>query len=692
MKKGLNAPKAGCWCLLFFTSLFTGLSCAGTPGGKPAITLAASEREPYLGRALPGNGPVYEIVAEAMRRAGYELKVEFYPSLRARKLAARGVVDGVMPLYDSPEFAEDFLFSIPFLGDQVGLLKKRDLDVFFPVDPRTDLKEALAGLGEYRFGVQSGASELGVIQRAVGRSIQSVTEQLQNLDKLDHGRVDLVAIDKYIAADLMTDHRPHLIGQLEFMSPYLLNREFHVAFTRSNADALSHKAAIDAALASMAEDGTLQSIQDKHGLYASKPRSEEKKTLVIGVVDNPDMITMRRLSSEFEKANPDIQLEWRLLAENTLRRRLLSDLAIADGQFDVMTIGAYEAPIWAKRQWLHPIENLPESYQLDDVLQSVRSMLSHDEQLYALPFYAESSMTYYRTDLFAAAGLSMPPQPTYEDIRRFAERLHKPEESQYGICLRGKAGWGQNMALLGTMVNTFGGRWFDMQWRAQLDSDAWRQAVTFYTGLITDFGTPNPTDNGFKANLALFSEGHCAMWIDATVAAGLLFNPEQSRVHDRLGFSAAPIAETTRGANWLWTWALAIPESSEYKQAAQTFIEWATSQDYIVMVAEEQGWVSVPPGTRRSTYQNPHYRNAAPFADTVLAAIEGASPNNSTLQPVPYTGVQFVGIPEFNAIGNYVGRVVADIVRGDKSVDAGLKDAQQWTLKRMEDSGYVQTQ
>ena len=331
------------------------------------------------------------------------------------------------------------------------------------------------------------------------------------------------------------------------------------------------------------------------------------ETVTIATVNNGDMIVMQKLSSGFEEQHPDIDLEWVVLEENVLRQRVTTDIATDGGQFDVMTIGTYEVPIWAAQGWLEPVNELGDEYDIEDVLAPVRDGLSYEGTLYALPFYAESSMMFYRADLFEEAGIEVPEQPSWQDVRGWAEQLHDPDNELYGICLRGKPGWGENMAFVSTLVNTFGGQWFNNDWQPQLNSEPWKEAVTFYVDLLGNYGPPGASSNGFNENLALFSTGKCAMWIDATVAAGMLFNPAQSQVADKLGFAQAPIDKHPKGSNWLWSWALGIPASSDAKDAAKTFVTWATSKDYIQMVGESEGWVAVPPGTRTSTYERQEY-------------------------------------------------------------------------------------
>ena len=246
------------------------------------------------------------------------------------------------------------------------------------------------------------------------------------------------------------------------------------------------------------------------------------------------------------------------------------------------------------------------------------------------------------------------------------------------------------MAFLTTLANTFGGRWFDMDWNPTLDTPEWENAVDFYVEMLNEYGPPGASSNGFNENLALFSTGKCGMWIDATVAAGLLSNPEESQVTDTVGFAPAPVADYPNGSNWLWAWALAIPETSQSPEAAERFVAWATSQEYIELVAEEKGWVAVPPGTRVSTYENPNYQEAAPFASIVLNSIQSADVTNPSPEPTPYTGVQYVDIPEFQAIGAQVGQQMAAALAENISVEEALSKSQAETETFMKQAGYIE--
>ena len=417
---------------------------------------------------------------------------------------------------------------------------------------------------------------------------------------------------------------------------------------------------------------------------------EAETSITIATVNNDDMTRMQALSANFTAANPDIELNWVTLEENVLRQRVTTDIATGSGRFDVVTIGTYEVPIWAERNWLVPLRDMPDGYNVEDILPAIRAGLSIGGTLYAAPFYGESSFTMYRTDLFEKVGLQMPAEPSWDFIKQAAAAITDKSNEIYGICLRGKPGWGENMALLTAMANSYGARWFDEQWRPQFDSEAWASTLNDYRMLLNDYGPPDASANGYNENLALFQDGKCGIWIDATVAASAVTNAGQSKVADRVGFALAPDNGLGKRSNWLWAWSLAISAGSQKQEAAKKFVAWATSREYTELIAEKDGWANVPPGTRASLYSNPAYLDAAPFAQMTLASIQAADPQNPTVEEVPYTGIQYVAIPEFQSIGTAVGQRFALSLEGAISSDEALANAQWVTGKVIERARFLE--
>ncbi|MEP2715630.1 sugar ABC transporter substrate-binding protein [Pseudophaeobacter sp.] len=407
--------------------------------------------------------------------------------------------------------------------------------------------------------------------------------------------------------------------------------------------------------------------------------SAAAETLTIAIVNNGHMINMQKVAEAYT-AETGVELKWVSLEEGVLREQVTSDTATGGGQYDVINIGMQEAPIWGAAGWIEPL-NFSDTYDVDDILPAMRNGLSHEGKLYAAPFYGESSMVMYRKDLTDKAGLTVADNDSWDNIRAAAAAIHDPDNGVYGACLRGKPGWGDNMAFISTVVNSFGGAWFDADMRPTLDSPEWKAAINFYVDLLGNYGPPGSEGNSFNEILALYNEGKCGMWIDATIAASFL-------EVEGVAYAQSPNAGNPVGANWLWAWAMAIPAGSPNAEAAGDFIEWATSKDYVQAVGNHPdfGWDAVPTGQRASTYAIPEFKAAAGFASAELAAIETAAPGATDLKP--YVGVQFAAIPEFPEVGSAVAQEMAAALSGAKSVDEALAASQQAADAIMKEAGY----
>jgi len=417
----------------------------------------------------------------------------------------------------------------------------------------------------------------------------------------------------------------------------------------------------------------------------------DNATITVAVTANPLMQTIEKLTpSGFEKTHPGIKVKFVTLDEDTERADVEKDVAANGGQYDVVMIGPNDIASWAKNGWIDDLTSdatKDKSYDVNDLLKPIRQALSSDGKLYAVPFYGESSFLMYRKDLLQAAGLTMPANPTWDQVAAIAKKLNDPAKGVAGICLRGKTGWGENLAAFDTVVNTFGGQWFDKNWNAKLNTPAFAQAANFYVNLIKDAGEKGAANDSFTECLNIMEQGKAAMWYDATVAASTIDAPG-SPIQGKLGFAPAPV-EKTKSSGWLWSWALALESASKNKAAAWKFMDWATSKAYINYDASKNGWAAVPPGTRTSTYQNPKYQAAAKdFAGLTLQEINSVNVDQPGVAPQPVPGVQYVGIPEFETFGQSVSAELTKAIAGQESVSSFLSKSQQIAQNAVDQAGY----
>ena len=408
--------------------------------------------------------------------------------------------------------------------------------------------------------------------------------------------------------------------------------------------------------------------------------SSDTGTVTVAVVSNP-LITGQMIpltESVFEKENPGITVKFATYTEGDLRAAIEKDVSTHSNSFNAVMIGPYEEPLFAKNGWLVDLTktytNSDPSYDASDLLPAVAKALSYNGDLYSAPFYGESSMLYYNKSLLSAAGVTMPLHPTWAQVQAAAAKVNQPGKVA-GICLRGLAGWGDNMAALDTVINTYGGEWYNKSWQAELDSPADTAAINFYVNLIKADGESGASNDSFNQLLTLYGQGKCAMWYDATVAATSIATTYPS-VFAQTGYAFAPV-DKTKSSGWLWSWSLGIPQGVSDQGAAWKWISWATSKQYDTLVGQKYGWSAVPPGTRTSLYSNPNYQKAAAaFANITLESINGTDPDHPTLNPVPYVGVQYVDIPQFETLGLSVGQQIAGAIAGTESVSQAISAAQ----------------
>ena len=396
------------------------------------------------------------------------------------------------------------------------------------------------------------------------------------------------------------------------------------------------------------------------------------------MVNNPQMVDLQQLTAENFTAKTGIRVNFTVLPENDVRDKISQEFSSQAGQYDVATVSNFEIPIYAKAKWISPLDDFiakDSAFDQADILKPMQVSLSSEGKVYGEPFYGESSFLMYRKDVLQDKGITMPAQPTWQEVADIAAKVDGARPGMAGICLRGQPGWGQIFAPLTTVVNTFGGTWFEKDWTPKVNAPEFRQAVNFYVDLVRAHGEKGAPQAGFTECLNNLTQGSAAMWYDATSAAGSL-EAQDSPVRGKLGYAPAPVVKT-KSAGWLYAWSWGIQTASTKQENAWKFVSWASSKEYEQLVGEKLGWSRVPAGKRASTYDNPAYlKEAGAFAAPTKAAIEAADPANPGTQPRPALGIQFVDIPEFPDLGTQVSQDVSSAIAGQLTVDEALEAGQ----------------
>jgi sorbitol/mannitol transport system substrate-binding protein len=419
-------------------------------------------------------------------------------------------------------------------------------------------------------------------------------------------------------------------------------------------------------------------------------------TINIALANNPISQALSKLAADNYKA-AGVTVNIAVLPENDLRQKLTTEASTGGTTYDMFFIGPYEASNWAKNGWLEDLEPyfkaLPAKtlawYDRADLIQGMVGSVSLKGDAYAIPFYGESSFIMYNKALFAAKGLKMPDQPTWDQIYDLAKKINDPAKGIVGMTMRGAPGWGMSGAPFVTIVNAFGGRFYDMNWKATVDTPEQRAAWKMYKNILRDAGQKDILSYTYNECIALMQSGKCGIYYDATSIAPPL-ESAGSLVKGKVGYAMPPHEKMTTNTAWLWNWSMGInPKSSDdKKKAVFDFMLWATSKDFIKMTVDtDPTGSSTPPASRSSTYKLAAYKNA-PYAAMTLKTLQSTDFTHPTLQPVPYTGLQYIAIPEFADMGTQMTQWLADYVVDKITLDEAITKTNDLFNQVAKDDGY----
>ena len=285
--------------------------------------------------------------------------------------------------------------------------------------------------------------------------------------------------------------------------------------------------------------------------------------------------------------------------------------------------------------------------------------------LFGIPFGSETSVFGYRKDVFEKHGLKVP--ETYDELLHLACRIPELEPGMGGLASRGKSGHQASHAFL-LHLAPLGGRVLDDEWNPIVNNEAGVQAGEALKTIL-ECGPEGGTSFGFAEAKNAFLQGRAAMFLDSTVVAGEVDNPEKSKVVGKVGWAPHPMG--VRRGSQTGGFGIAIPKNAPNKDAAFLLMQWLTSKKADRMIALEGGNPS-----RFSTHADPEVNAKFPHMKIFGEALKHADPD---WRPI---------IPVWGKINSDLGTTLSKAMTGEMTVKAALDAVAERTRGIMQEAGY----
>ncbi len=383
---------------------------------------------------------------------------------------------------------------------------------------------------------------------------------------------------------------------------------------------------------------------------------------------------------QFEKET-GMKVELQFLPEVELWDKIVGDFATRAGVYNVVNIDFMFIPEFAEAEWILPInEYVTPDYGTNDIMTKYLESGMYNGKIYGFPVYGESSALWYRKDLFKEKGIS--PPDTFYELWDVATKFYQPPEL-YGIALRGMRGSSMNIYIWTMFLRGFGGQFFDNNWNPVFNSSQGIYATNFYRDLINTYGPPGGSSFTWDDTALVLMSGKVAMIIEATDFVDRVFDPEKSRVHDKLAAAPVPAGPAGRFPS-IFTSQLSISKigntTEKQRKASWAFISWATSEEMEFKKALEG---KIPTGVRRSIFENPQFKemfgeqNCPGWLHSVFESLAVAE--------VDYRP----RMKEWREIGDILGIAVENVIAGIKPSNVSLDEAAEFARETLKRSGRV---
>lgn len=373
--------------------------------------------------------------------------------------------------------------------------------------------------------------------------------------------------------------------------------------------------------------------------------------------------------------------------EEQLYQNIQLDTSSHTGNIDCFTMDMMRIAEFARADYIAKVQSYLDDpaltdiewYNKEDILAGPLSAAKYNGDLYGIPSTGETSIMFFRKDIFEDKGVEVP--TTFEELWDVCEKIDDPNGTR-AIGLRGLRGSGMNIYTWTQFFRGFGGAFFqdfpnDMT--PTINSPEAVKAVEFYAGLLQNFG---PSDVAGYTNLDIQNaqmSGAIAITLDANVFGAIVEDANTSSTAGKWGYAMVPSGE---GGQWpsIYSHIMCINNYSDAKEAAWLFIEWATSPEITLKRGLETG---VP--ARKSTWESEEliekmrYIGDGTYTQVCMEALEKA---DASYRPV---------FENWNEMGDYIGIALQDVISSGSTDGAqkALDNAQAQIENMLKTKGYI---
>ena len=402
-------------------------------------------------------------------------------------------------------------------------------------------------------------------------------------------------------------------------------------------------------------------------ILAMTPISALADDLNVVLFSMPYTRGLAELEADFEaKTGHTVNID--VVGQDVFENRITLSFTGKTGDIDVVHTPVIQVQRWVAAGWVQPITDAVNGMDSkDDILAGPLDAYLVKGDYYALPFFAETGMMAYRTDILAAAGHDSPPE-TWEEVLEVAAAVHTDDTS--GAAMRVAPGQGFNMFVFPMIMRAYGGTFFvdytggDLT--PNMNTPEALAGLDVYSTLMNEYGPEGIGNFNFGEVIAAMQSGKVAMIFDGTSVAAESMDPDASQFADQIAIAAIPSGPAGRFPT-IAVHGLGIPADAPNPEASFAFIEWATSEEVLTKLALSQPYVDF---TRASVAQNPEviakYESIHP--DFLNVRVEMLNDAIGHYRPL---------LPYWPQMGAAVGEMINSAVNGIMSNEEALAAADE---------------